>query len=94
VSNCSGKNRPASVFISHTSSLPIQNSSLTYPSFFLFHKSPSLSPIPESKKSTIEIEENDYINSNVEIQLPSPQQPLKPTLQTPQEGLELRRFKH
>ena len=94
MSNSFGKNGSASVFISHIPSLPIQNNSLTYPSLFLSHKSPSLSHIPESKKSTIQIEENNYVNSNVEIQLPSPQQPLKPTLQTPQEGYELRRFKH
>ena len=94
VSNSFGKNGPASVLISYTSILPIQNNSLTHLSFFLSYKSLSLTLILESKKSTIKIEENDDVNSNVEMQPLSSQQHLKPTLQTLQEGLKLRRFKH
>jgi len=73
VPNSSRKNGPALVPISHTPILPIQNNSLTHPSFsFLSYKSPSPPPIPKSKKSIIKIEENDDINSNVEMQPPNP----------------------
>ena len=41
----------------------------------------------------VEIEETNDVNSNIEMQLPSSQQSLQSSLQTPQEDLELRRSK-
>jgi len=87
VSNPSGKDGPALVPTSYTPVPPIQNNPPTCSSLLsLSYKSTSLSPTPGFKKPTVEIEENDDINSDVEIQSPSPQQPLQPALQTLQEG--------
>ena len=69
VSDYSRKNRPASVPILYIHILPIQNNPSTCSfSPSLFYKSPSSLSTPESKKSIIEIEEDDNINSNIEIQ--------------------------
>ena len=66
----------------------------TYP-FFLFktilllifsslsHESISFPLTPEFKKPTVKIKKDDDINSNIEMQLLSPQQSLQPTLQIP-----------
>ena len=86
VSDPSGKDGPALVPTSYTPVPPIQNNPPTCSSLLsLSYKSTSLSPTPGFKKPTVEIEENDDINSDVEIQSPSPQQPLQPALQTLQE---------
>jgi len=42
----------------------------------------------------IKIQKNNYVDSDIEIQPLSSQQFLQPTLQTPQEGPELRRSKY
>jgi len=52
----------------------IQNNFFTcYSSSSLSYKSLSLLSTSESKKPTVEIEKNNNVNSNVEIQLLSPQ---------------------
>ena len=85
----SGKDGPAPVSIPS-----IQNNSSTCsPSHSLSYKSITSPPTPGPKKPIVEIKETNDIDSNVEMQSPSPQQPLQPSLQTPQEGLELRRSK-
>ena len=95
MSNSSKKDVLAPVSIPHTSISPIQNnSSIHSPSPFLSYKSISPSPTLEPKKFTVEIEETNDVDSDVEMQPPGPQQPLQPSLQTPQEDPELRRFKH
>ena len=73
VSDPSGKNRPILVSILHTSIPSIQNNSLTY-SFSLLLSYKSIFPLPilGSKKPIVEIEENDNVNSDVEIQLLNP----------------------
>ena len=63
-----GKDGPAPVPISHISIPLIQNNPLTHSSSSsLSYKSLSLSPTLGSKKPTIEIEENDNVDSDVEI---------------------------
>jgi len=94
-SNSSRKDRPAPVSIPHTLIPLIQNNSpicSSLPSFS--YKSISLPFTLEPKKSTVEIEETNDVDSDVEIQPPSPQQLLQPSLQIPQEGSKLRRSKH
>ena len=77
----SGKGGPAPAPTLHTSIPPIQNSSPTHSSLpSLSYKSISPLPIPRFKKPTIEIEENDNVDSDVEMQPPSSQQPLQPAL--------------
>ena len=94
-SSPSKKDRPTLIPILHISIPLIQNNLPTYsPLPSLSYKPPSLTSATESKKPTIEIEEDDNVDSDVEIQLLSSQQPLKSALQTPQEGLELRKSKH
>ena len=74
VPNSSGKARLALVPTSHTPIPPIQNNSSTCSSLpSLFYKSISPLPTPKFKKPTVEIEEDDNFNSDVEIQPPSPQ---------------------
>ena len=99
VSDPFGKDEPAPVPILHILIPLIWNNSSTHSSSpSLFYKSISLSYIPRSKKSIVEIEENDNVDfnvdSNVEMQPLSPQWPLQSALQIPQEGSELRRSKH
>ena len=73
----SGKDRPAPVSIPHISIPPIQNNPLTcFSLLFFFYKSLSLLSISNFKKLTVEIEKNDNVDSDVEIQPLSPQQPL------------------
>ena len=73
----SRKDGPALAPTPHISIPPIQNSpSIYFSSPFLSYKSISSPPTPRFKKPTIEIEENDVVDSDVEIQLPNPQQPL------------------
>ena len=71
VPNFSGKNGPAPVSIPHTYSFyfpPIQNNPSTCSSLpSLFYKSLSLLSTPGSKKPIVEIEEEEDVNSNVEI---------------------------
>ena len=75
------KDRPAPVSTSHTSNPPVQNNPLTHSSSpFLSYKSTSLPSILRFKKPTVEIEEDNDVDSDVEIQLPSPQWPLQPAL--------------
>ena len=74
VPNSSRKDGPASVSILHTLIPLIQNNPPThFPSPSLSYKSilPPLTPGP--KKPTVEIEETNVINSDVEMQPPSPQ---------------------
>ena len=81
-------------YILHTLIFSIQNNSLTcfsLPSFS--YKFISFLPTLEPKKPMVEIEETNDVNSNIEMQLPSSQQSLQSSLQTPQEDLELRRSK-
>ena len=95
VSNSSGKDGPVLVPILHTFIPPIQNNPPTcspLPSLSYKSISPPLTPGP--KKPTVEIEETNNVNSDVEMQPPSPQQPLQHGLQTPQEGPKLRRSKY
>jgi len=74
VSNSSGKAGPALVPTPHTFIPPIQNNPSTCSSLpSLFYKSISPLPTPKFKKPIVEIEENDNVNSDVEIQLPSSQ---------------------
>ena len=77
-----GKDRPASVFILHILIPSIQNNPSTHsPSLSLFYRFPSLSFTPGSKKPTVEVEEVDDVNSDVEMQHLSSQKPLQPALQ-------------
>jgi len=70
----SGEDGLTPVLIPHISIPPIQNNSPTHSSSpFLLYKSLSSILIPGSKKSMIEIEENDNINSDIEMQPLSPQ---------------------
>ena len=93
--NSSKKDGPALVPIPHTPIPSIQNNLPTCsPLPSLSYKSISSLPTPELKKPIVEIEETNDVNSDVEIQPFSPQQCLQPSLQTPQEGLELRRSKY
>ena len=84
VFDSSRKDRSAPVSIPYTSILLIQNNPSTY-SFlsFLSYKFISFSLTSGFKKLIIEIEENDNVNSNIEIQLLSSQQSLQPALQIP-----------
>ena len=89
------KDGSALVSIPHTSISFIQNNFPTHFSLLsLSYKFISLSPTLRSKKPIVEIEEDDNVNSDVEIQPLSSQQLLQSTLQTPQEGPELRRSKY
>jgi len=73
-SDSSKKDRPTLILILHILIPPIQNNSSTYSSLpSLFYKSISLSPTPRFKKSTVEIEEDDNVDSDVEMQSLSPQ---------------------
>ena len=68
VSTPSGKDRPALVPIPHTLIPLIQNNPPTCSfSPFLSYKSTFLSSTPESKKPIVKIEENDDINSDIEM---------------------------
>ena len=81
VSNSSGKDGLAPVPIPHTPIPPIQNNLPTCSSLpSLFYKFTSFSPTPRSKKLKVEIEKDDNINSNIEMQPLSSQQPLQPAL--------------
>ena len=84
VSDSSRKDRSAPVSIPYKSIPLIQDNPSTY-SFlsFLSYKFISFSLTSGSKKSIIEIEENDNVNSNIEMQLLSSQQSLQPALQIP-----------
>jgi len=83
VPSSSGKDRPTSVLILHILIFLIQNNSSTYsPSLSLFYRSLSLLFTLGSKKSTVEIEEVDDVNSDVEMQHLSSQRPMQPALQT------------
>jgi len=69
----SGKARPAPVPTPHTPIPPIQNNSPTCSSLpFLSYKSISPLSTPRFKKPTVKIEEDDDVDSNVEMQQPSP----------------------
>ena len=95
VPNPSGKDEPAPVPILHIYIPPIQNNHSTCSSLSsLSYKSISFPPTPKSKKPIVEIEKNSDVDSDIEIQPLSPQQPLQPTLQIPQKGPELRRSKY
>jgi len=95
VSDSSRKDRPAPVPIPHISIPSIQNNTSTYSlSPSPFYKSTSFPSTLESRKPIVEIEETNDIDSDVEMQLSSSQQPLQPILQTLQEGPKLRRSKH
>ena len=84
-SDPSGKDKPVPV----TPIPPIQNNPPTHSSSpSLSYKSISPSHTLESKKPTLEIQEDDNVNSNAEMQSFSPQQPLQPVLQTPQKDHE------
>jgi len=84
VPNSSEKDGPAPVPIPHIPISPIQNNFPTHsPSPFLSYKSISLPSTPEPKKPIVEIEETNDVDSDIEMQSPSPQQPLQPGLQTP-----------
>ena len=62
------KNGPTLVSIPHIFIPPIQNNSSTCSSLFsLSYKSSSFLPTPEFKESIVEIEENNNIDSDVEI---------------------------
>jgi len=75
MSSSSKKDRPTLVFILHISIPSIQNNSPTHFSLsFLSYKSLASIPIPGSKKSIVETEENNNIDSDIEIQPLSPQQ--------------------
>ena len=77
------KDAPALVPITHTLIPPIQNNSPScFSSLSSLYKSPSSPPFPVLKKPMIEIEEVDDIDSNIEIQSLSSQQPLQSALQT------------
>jgi len=81
ISSPSGKDRLAPVPILHTYIPSIQDNPPTYSSSpFLSYKSLSPSPTLGSKKSIVEIEENDNVDSNIEMQTLSSQQSLQPTL--------------
>ena len=68
MSNPSGKDGSASVFISHILISHIQNNLLTYYfSLFLFYKSSSPLPILKFKKPTVEVEEVDNVGFDIEI---------------------------
>jgi len=68
MSNSSGKDGSASVFISHILISHIQNNLLTYSfSLFLFYKSSSPLPILKFKKPTVEVEEVDNVGFDIEI---------------------------
>jgi len=93
--NSSERDRPAPVLIPHIPIPSIQNNPPTCsPLSPLSYKSTFPSPTLESKKPMVEIEETNNVDSDIEIQPPSPQQPLQPGLQILQEGSELRRSKH
>jgi len=69
VSDLSGKNGPALVPIPHTPISPIQNNSPTCSSLpSLSYKSISLLPTLKSKKPIVEIEEEEEVDSDVEMQ--------------------------
>ena len=68
--NSFGKDRHAPVFILHTFIPSIQNNPPTHSSSSsLSYKSLSLLFTPGSKKPTVEIEENNNVDSDIEIQL-------------------------
>ena len=74
ISDSFRKNRPALVPIPYIHIPFIQNNPSTCSSLpFLSYKFLSFLSTPEFKKSIIEIEENDNINSNIKIQSLSPQ---------------------
>ena len=77
VSGLSRKDRPAPVPIPHIPIPPIQNNLLTcFPLLSLFYKSLSLTLISEFKKFPVEIEKDNNVDSDIEMQPLSPQQPL------------------
>ena len=64
-----GKDRLTPVPILYISISPIQNNSPTYSlSSFISYKPPSFLSTPESKKPIVEIEEDDNVDSDIEIQ--------------------------
>jgi len=74
VSNSSEKDESALVLIPHTYISPIQNNFPTHSlSSSLSYKFISLPPTPGPKKSTVKIKKTNNVNSDVEMQLPSPQ---------------------
>ena len=78
VPNSSGKDGPTPVYISHTPIPLIQNNPSTHsPLPLLSYKSILSPPTPGPKKPTVEIEETNNVDSDVEMQLPSPQKPLQ-----------------
>ena len=82
VSNSFRKDGPALVSILHTPISSIQNNLLTYSfSSSLSYKLPFLSSTLRFKKSIVEIEENDNVDSDIKIQPLSSQWPLQPILQ-------------
>ena len=87
--NSSEKDGPALVPILH---IPI--SSTHSPSPSLSYKSTFFPPTSEPKKPIVEIGERNNVDSDIEMQLPSPQQSLQPSLQTLQESSKLRRSKY
>ena len=82
------------LFYLHSFLLSKNNSSTHSLLSSLFYKFifPPLTPGP--KKPAVEIEETNNVNSDIEMQLSSPQWPLQPSLQTLQEEPKLRRSKH
>ena len=95
ISGSSKKYRLAPVLILHIYIPSIQNNPPTYSLLlFLSYKFSSLSSIPESRKLIVKIQENDDVDSDIEMWPLSFQWLLQSALQTPQEGLELRKFKH
>ena len=73
VSNPSEKVGPTLVPTPHTSIHPIQNNSPTSSSLpSLSYKSTFSLPTPRVKKPIVEIKKNDDIDSDIEIQPPSP----------------------
>ena len=77
------KDGPTPLPTLHTPFSSIQNNSPTHSSSSsLSYKSIFPSPTLGFKKSIIEIKEDNGINSDIEMQPCSPQQPLQPALQT------------
>ena len=74
VPNPSGKDGPAPIPIPHTSISPTPNNLPTHsPSSLLSYKSTSSLLTPGFKKLIVDIEENGDIDTDVEMQPPSPQ---------------------
>jgi len=74
VSRPFSEDKPALLSIPYISISPIQNNSPCFLSLSLSYKSPSLLPLPVSKKPIVKVEKVDDIEFNVEIWSLSPQQ--------------------